>query len=85
MRNKVRRVLLILICSVAFAITSRAQFVDLTRVNTSAMTHDEWATQILAAASGKRIISAGVDGRIAVPDAASGRGSNGKSRCRQSF
>jgi WD40 repeat protein len=37
------------------------------------MLQNEWATQIISTGDGKRIVSAGVDGRISVWDAVSGK------------
>lgn len=56
-----------------FVSTVSSQFIDLSRVNTASMFHDEWITQIVTAQSGKEIISAGVDGRVAFWDAATGK------------
>lgn len=68
---KVVSVRLLLI--VALALTANAQFVNTSRVSTGAMTHDEWATQVLSSPTGKEIISAGVDGRVVFWDAATGK------------
>lgn len=63
---------LCLIITASAAIAS-AQFVDTSRDNTAVMATGEWATQISSSSTGKEIISAGVDGRVAVWEAASGK------------
>lgn len=55
------------------ALTAHAQFVNTSRISTSAMTHDEWATQVLSSPTGKEIISAGVDGRVVFWDSSTGK------------
>ena len=73
LKDRVGYVLLALLCFVVLGSTASAQFLDLTRVKISDMTHDEWATQVVAAPSGKEIISAGVDGQVVFWDAATGK------------
>src|SRR5688572_22172716 len=55
------------------AVGINAQLIDASRVATAAMSHDEWATQVLYTPSGKEIVSCGADGRIVIWDAASGK------------
>ena len=69
----VRPFFLVLSCLVVFGLTANAQFVDLTRVNIGAMSHDEWVTQVLSSPNGKEIISAGTDGHVVFWDAATGK------------
>lgn len=70
--------LISLLCSVAlvvlsFATAVSAQFIEASRVQMPAMSHDEWATQVVSTPSGKEIVSAGADGRVIIWDAASGK------------
>lgn len=59
----------------AFAFPVGAQFVELAPVNTGAMATGEWATQVVSSRTGKEIITAGVDGRVVIWDAATGKAS----------
>ncbi|MEP6787557.1 MAG: WD40 repeat domain-containing protein, partial [Acidobacteriota bacterium] len=72
-QNYIRTAALSFVCVSAFVWAANAQFVDATRVSTGLMTHDEWTTQVLSSPTGKEIISAGVDGRVVIWDAATGK------------
>ncbi len=50
-----------------------AQFVSFERTKVADMTSAEWVTQVAVSPSGKEIVSAGVDGRVVIWDAASGK------------
>ncbi len=54
-------------------VTASGQFIDAVRVNANAMGQDEWVTQIVASPTGKEIISAGVDGRVVMWNAETGK------------
>lgn len=58
---------------VGLSLTASAQFVDLTRVSTAVMSHNEWATQVTSGRLSNEIASAGIDGRIVIWDATSGK------------
>lgn len=73
MKKSIRYIFIGLICFFVFGLTMNAQFIDLTQVKSSVMTHEEWATQILATPTGKEFISAGVDGRVVFWDAGTGK------------
>ena len=72
-KGKLRFVFDSFFCLVALALTANAQFVDLTRMNSNVMAHEEWATQVLTTPTGKELISAGADGRVVFWDAATGK------------
>jgi WD40 repeat protein/Tfp pilus assembly protein PilF len=68
------RILLIsLLALLSLVPAARAQFVETARVSASTMQQSEWTTQVISAADGQQVISAGIDGRIVVSDAVTGK------------
>jgi len=67
------KVVLGLYCFFAATFVTNAQFVETLPVETPAMQHDEWVTQVVISANGKKIIAGGVDGRIVFWDSATGK------------
>jgi WD40 repeat protein/cytochrome c-type biogenesis protein CcmH/NrfG len=65
--------LFLLFAIISMASRASAQYLDTTRVASDATAHDEWATQVVFTPDGARVVSAGLDGRVRLVEAATGK------------